>query len=67
MSRKLTLADIWRLVQDYSLPNWLPIVIVGENQVAVSAEIVWQSGFDEDGETMEEPVAVLIQLVPTLH
>ena len=37
MSRKLTLADIWRLVQDYSLPNSLPIVIVGENQVAVSA------------------------------
>jgi len=38
----------------------IPVVIVGERQKAVSAEIVFQACLDGD----PKPVALLIQLIP---
>jgi hypothetical protein len=50
------------------LPGSLPIVVVGEHQRVVSAEIVYQAGFvvgDEyDLGNEDEPVAVALQLMP---
>ena len=62
--RQLILGNIWHLVQEHDLPHSLPIIVVGERQVAVSAEVVWQDGFDENGEAITKPMALQIQLIP---
>lgn len=60
--RQLTVSDLWEQIKgldDYDVP----VVIVGERQKAVSAQIACQTSFEDEGIALE-PVALLIQLIP---
>jgi hypothetical protein len=63
LTKQLTTGDLYREI--VRLDNDLPVVIVGERQEAVSAQVAYQTEFDpETGETKLRPVTLLIQLIP---
>lgn len=57
--KTLTVRDIWNAI--VNLPSLdIPVVIVGERQVAVSVEVIYQRTLNGE----DEAVGLQIQLIP---